>query len=197
MRRVKVHFENIPGSPYSQSRKHETPKLDREGADDYDIRTWLEKCNVNEEGHVIVPLGALKIGIDEAAHKLGKKVEGRRGATFRQFFTSGVICSDNAVIFNGSNEPLTKSDARMTVISCNPEGKRNGSKRVPRRFPCFDKYHSVALYTIVDDIVTKDVFEEHFRAMGIIVGIGRWRPGNGGNNGRFRPVRFEWEDYQL
>ena len=55
MRRVKCWIENIPGSPYSQSAKHDTPFLDREGHDDYDIRTWRNKCTVNKEGQVSIP----------------------------------------------------------------------------------------------------------------------------------------------
>ena len=195
MRKVKVNFENIPGSPYSQSAQHETPKLDRESHDDYDERTWREKCTVNKDGQVCIPAMAFKQGIDEAAQKLGQKVEGRRGATYKKFFTSGYFCNADVPIANG--KPLTKTDARKVIINANADGVRGSGKRVKRRFPEFDKFSGTAEFTIIDDILTRDTFEDHFRAFGQIVGIGRFRVGNGGRNGRLVAISFEWQDVKL
>jgi hypothetical protein len=85
----------------------------------------------------------------------------------------------------------------MVTIPSNPKGQRGGSGRVPRRFPIFDKWAGVAEFTILDPIVTEKVFEDHVKAAGLIVGISRFRPENGGSNGRFRATRFEWEDFQI
>jgi hypothetical protein len=194
-RKVKVWFENIPGSPYSQSAQHDTPKLDRESHDDYDERTWREKCTISKDGQVVIPAMAFKQGIDTAAYKLGVKVEGRRGATYKNFFASGFFCDSDVPIANG--KALTKNDARRVKISANADGQRGSGKRVPRRFPEFDKYGGVAEFTIVDPIITETIFEQHFRAFGMIVGIGRFRPENGGRNGRLRPTKFEWENIEV
>jgi hypothetical protein len=195
MKRCIVTFENIPGSPYSQSAKQTTAKLDRETHDDYDTRTWRDKCTTNEEGQVCIPAMAFKQAIDTAAYKLGLKVEGRRGATFKGFFSSGFFCEGDAPIANG--KALTKADAEMVLISANADGKRGSGKRVPRRFPQFSKYHGNAAFVITDDIITEEVFETHLRAAGMIVGIGRFRPENGGLNGRFRIAKTKWEDFRL
>jgi hypothetical protein len=114
MRRCKVWLEGIPGSPYSQSKKHDLPKINngRESDDDYDTRTWKEHCTVNEQGQVCIPNMALKQAIDTAAYKVGMKVPGRRGSTYRHFFASGFICDYNVPISNGS--ALTKDDAAMS-----------------------------------------------------------------------------------
>lgn len=193
MRICKVHLENIPGSPYSQSAQHDEPKLDRESHDDYDIRTWRSKCTVNAEGQVCVPAMALKQCLDLAAQKLGEKVPGRRGATYKNFFTSGAICNADMSIANG--KALTPKDASMVVINANADGVRGSGKRVKRRFPEFDKWHGVAEFTILDDIITPEVFEHHIKAAGMIVGIGRYRAANGGTNGRFRVAKIEWQDF--
>src|SRR5215204_421190 len=100
MRRCKVTIENIPGSPYSQSAQHNSPKQDRESHDDYDARTWREKCTTNQQGQVCIPAMALKQCIDTAAYKLGMKVEGRRGATYKSFFASGFFCEHDVPIKN-------------------------------------------------------------------------------------------------
>jgi hypothetical protein len=46
---------------------------------------------------------------------------------------------------------------------------------------------------IMDDTITKEVFEEVFYAAGSGIGIGRFRPEKGGTNGRFRAVKFDWQ----
>ena len=195
MRRCKISIENIPGSPYSQSAKHNTPMLDRESHDDFDERTWREKCTTNKDGTVCIPAMAWKQCIDTSAYKLGIKVPGRRSATYKNFFTSGFFCEQDSPIANG--KALTKKDADKVLIQANSDGVRGSGKRVARRFPQFNKWHTVAEFTITDDIITPEIFEAHVRAAGVVVGIGRFRPEKGGTNGRFRVTKIEWEEIKL
>lgn len=195
MKLLKVTLESIDGSPYSQSALHGSDMLDRESWEDYDTRTWREKCTVNSKGQVCIPAMGLKQCIDTAAFKLGLKVPNRRGATFKGFFASGFFVNEDVPIGNG--KALTKADAVMQMINANANGKRGPGTRVPRRFPQFPKWHGVAEITIVDDIITPDIFEHHTKIGGLIVGLGRFRPENGGKNGRFRPVKFEWQELSV
>ena len=195
MRHVKVFLENIPGSPYSQSAKHQTPFLDRESHDDFDIRTWRKKCTINKDGQVSIPAMAFKQAIDNAAYKLGEKIPGRKGAGYKAFFASGFFCDADVPISNG--KPIKPEDAVCVLISANADGKRGSGSRVPRRFPSFPKWSGVAEFTILDDVITQDVFERHVKAAGMVTGIGRFRPEKGGTNGRFRPTKFEWKDFTL
>jgi len=193
MKRCIVEFEGMPGVYYSQSANHRTPKLhDRESDEDYDARTWPEHCTTNKDGIVCVPAMALKQCVDSAAWKLGMKIPGRRGASYKTFFASGFFCEEDAPIANG--KPLTKEDAEMIKISCNPQGIRGARGRVDRRFPQFRGWKGIAPFIIVDEIITNQVFEVHVEKAGMIVGIGRFRPENGGINGRFRPIKFTWQD---
>jgi hypothetical protein len=195
MRHVKAYLENIPGSPYSQSAKHDTPFLDRESHDDYDKRTWREKCTTNKEGQVCVPAMALKQCVDTAAFKLGEKVPGRRTSTYKNFFASGFFCDADMALVNG--KAVLQKEVESIQISANSDGVRGSGKRVPRRFPTIPKWNGVAEFTILDDVITREVFERHVKAAGIVVGIGRFRPEKGGTNGRFRAVKFEWQDVKL
>lgn len=195
MRHVKVSFENIPGVPYSQSAMLTSPKKDRESAEDYDIRTWREHCTVNKDGQVSVPQMAWKQSIDTAAVKLGLKVPGRGTARYANFFLSGYLCDHDVPLSNG--KPLTPQDARMEAVWCDPGGKRGGNKRVLRRYPMFDKYHGTVEFTIIDDLITEAIFEQHFQAAGFIVGIGRFRPEKGGSHGRFKATKFEWGSLKI
>jgi hypothetical protein len=198
MRHVKVYLESIPGSPYSQSAKHEEPFLDRESHEDHDRRTWRSKCTTNKEGQVCIPAMALKQTADSAAYKLGEKVPGRRGAMFKSFFASGFFCDHDVPISNGAPIMATHlTDADSVIIWAHTTGKRGSGSRVPRKFPVFPKWNGVAEFTILDDVITPEVFERHIKGAGMIVGIGRFRPENGGTNGRFRATKFEWADMQL
>jgi hypothetical protein len=195
MRRVKVYLENIPGSPYSQSAKHDTPFLDREQHDAWEQRTWRNKMTTNKDDVVCVPAMAFKQCIDTAAQKIGEKVKGRRGATYKNFFASGFFCEADVPLANG--KPIKKADVESVQISANADGVRGSGKRVPRRFPLIPKWHGVAMFTIVDDLLTPEIFEQHVKSAGIVVGIGRFRPEKGGTNGRFKAVKFEWENVDL
>ena len=194
MKRVKVFIENIPGSPYSQSARVMEPMKDRESHEAFDERTWRLKCTVNDDGVVSIPAMGLKQALDNAAYKLGVKVPGRR-SNFRGFFESGVMCEANAPIHNG--KPLKPEDAILTIINANADGKRGSGKRVLRRFPTFNNYQAEPTFIITDDIVSKEIFETHMKSAGIICGIGRFRPEKGGVNGRFKVLKFVWEEFNV
>jgi hypothetical protein len=195
MKICRAYVEGIPGSPYSPSAEHEEPKLERESHDDYDIRTWRHHCTIDAKGQVCIPAMAFKQCVDLGAQKLGDKVPGRRGATYKGFFTSGVITNGDVLIANG--KVLTMKDAEMVKINANSNGKRGSGSRVKRRYPVFPIWHGVVEFTIVDDIITQPVFEDTLKKSGMIVGIGRYRPANGGVNGRFRVTKFEWQDLNV
>lgn len=196
MKRCVATIEGL--SPYSQSRKtDDVPMLDRESHDDYEKRVWRNKTTVNAEGQVCIPAMGFKQMLDTTAYKLGVKVPNRRGATFKNFFTSGFYCEADAVLFNGSGKPATPKEAQMVTISANSDGVRGSGKRVPRSFPSFTPWSCVVSFIITDDIIAPDIFEQHLRASGIIAGLGRFRPEKGGHNGRFRVTKIEWEDYRL
>jgi hypothetical protein len=184
----------IPGSPYSQSGfLNHIPKLERESAEDYDLRTWREHCNTNDSGQICIPAMGLKMAIDTTAFKLGEKVPGRRGATYRSFFESGFIVDGDVPIANG--KALKPDDAEMVAIMSDSKGRRgaSGGSRVLRRFPVFKEWSGPARFIIMDELIMP-VFPQHLNACGWIVGLGRFRPENGGTNGRFRVTDIKWEE---
>jgi hypothetical protein len=142
---------------------------------------------------VVIPNMALKQAIDAAAFKLGIKVKGRGPTTYKNFFASGLLIESDVPIRNGKDF-LTPDDAEKVTISCNPLGVRGGGKRVTRRFPVFHGWHGIVPVLVIDDILVPEIVEQHVRAAGMVVGIGRFRPQNGGVNGRFRLVEAKWED---
>jgi hypothetical protein len=195
MKRCQISIVGV--SPYSSSRKtDDVPMLDRESYDDYEHRVWRRKCTVNKDGIVCVPAMAFKQAIDTCAYKLGIKVTGRRGATYKGFFTSGFFCEADAPLhLNG--KVLKPDDAECVTISANSDGIRGSGKRVPRSFPVWSQWETEATFIITDDIISPEIFEQHARSAGVVVGVGRFRPEKGGFNGRFRVVDVKWEDFRI
>lgn len=186
MRIVTVQITGL--SPYSQSRLHETPKLPKETHDAYEHRTWREKCTVCQAtGRLRVPPMALKMALPVAARKLGKQIPGRGKSTYTKFFEADVICTATSPL------DVHKDEVASIAIWANSDGVRGSGKRVKRIFPVVDDWSCEAEFLITDDTVTPEVFEEVLTAAGQGVGIGRFRPENGGVNGRFRPDRFDWQ----
>jgi len=195
VRNCRVYATSMPASPYSQSAKHDSDFLERESHDAYEQRTWLNKCSTNSNGHVVIPSMALKQCIDTAAQKLGLKVPNRRGATYKSYFSSGVLSVEDAVLML-DGKPLTPADADKIVIQANSDGVRGSGKRVPRAFPVFNRWQAEFDFLITDNIITEAIFEETIKAAGVIVGLGRFRAEKGGRNGRFNVTRIDWEEFK-
>lgn len=87
-----------------------------------------------------------------------------------------------------------KEDVPSVTINANSDGVRGSGKRVKRTFPQMPAWKGVARFAVFDDTITKDIFEKHLTEAGRFVGIGQFRPENGGLNGRFKPVGFRWQE---
>lgn len=179
----------VATAPYSASRAHEAPKLDRETPDAYETRTWRQKAHI-ANGRVFIPPMAFKIGLDKAAKMLGMQIPGKGKSTYTKFFESGVLVTDPVFIAD-------ESDIKCERIHANSDGVRGSGKRVWRQFPRIDDWKAEVVFHILANEVTPDVFEQTLRQAGAFVGIGRFRPERGGFFGRFRVERLQWADITI
>lgn len=190
MRECIVRIEGA--SPITFSRAHEEPKLNKdEGADAYDQRTWQHKLHTTSDGSTYIPAAAFKQALDSAAKFRGLQIPGKGKATYTKHFLSGVICGENAPLLH-NGKPLKKEDALCVRLHMNADGVRGSGKRVWRRLPQMTQWEANVPMLIMDDIVTKDVFELHFTEAGQFIGVGQYRPQNGGLCGRWRCLKFNW-----
>lgn len=175
-------------SPYSQSRSysHEVEKLPGEKPDAYEERTWRNKCHFRADGRLYIPPMAFKMGLDTAARMLGRRIPGKGQSTYSKFFKSGVLCME------GPDLPLTKDDVPADRIFANADGVRGSGKRVWRLFPRIDQWEAKVDFHVLADEIDTAVFEDHLRQAGAFVGIGRFRPENGGYYGRFEVASVNW-----
>lgn len=189
MKIARTTLESI--SPYSQSRKHNTPALEKEGKDEYERRTWREKCHAGPKGTILIPPMAFSNCIKEAAGFLSIGVPGKGKALYTKHFDAGVLVIDPL------DTGIKQADVPGEWLSMNADGKRNSGTRVDRCFPRIDQWKGVVEYMILDDTITEPVFRRVLDAAGQLIGIGRFRPRNRGFYGRYKVSSFAWEDHRV
>lgn len=186
MFKATAHLESI--SPYSPSRMHDTPKLEKERPDDYEKRTWREKAHANDNGNIFLPPMGFKLCLAECAKFLGEQIPGKGKATWTKHFEAGVLCM----------EPLVLPDKKDTVqgewFNMNSDGKRGSGTRVRRCFPVIPEWKGAVTFYVIDNTITRQVFEHHMSEAGKFIGVGRFRPRNGGFYGRFKLTKLDWSE---
>lgn len=169
-------------SPYSQSKSYKVEKLPKEAMDDYEKRTWRERCHVNPEGFIQVPAMAFKNCLDEAAKYSPKKIPGQRNATYTKHFEAGIMVTDSLVL------PIKKDDVQGEWLFLNADGKRGSGTRVWKCYPVIQSWSGDVTWYVFDETVTLDVFKEVLVEAGKFIGLGRFRPRNRGYYGRFEVI---------
>jgi len=172
-------------APYSASRAHCADKLPKETPGDYEDRTWKEKAHI-ENGIVVIPPMAFKIGLDRAAKMLGRQIPGKGKATYTKFFESGVIVTAPVPIAD-------EAAIQCERVHANADGVRGSGKRVWRKFPRIDEWKGAVEFHIIADEITPEIFEEAVQYAGLAVGVGRFRPERGGYFGRYTIDKFDWQ----
>jgi len=184
MKTAIVELESV--TPYSQSRYHNTPKLDKESAADYENRTWKNRCHV-KDGKLFIPPMAFKNCLAEAAKYLGIQIPGKGKQNYTKHFEAGVMVSDPMEL------GINIADVKGEALFVSSDGKRGGSKRVEKVFPYIPSWKGKVAFYILDDTITENVFKLHLEQAGKFIGLGRFRPRNNGYYGRFVVKNIKWE----
>jgi hypothetical protein len=186
MYRATVTIRGI--APLSQSRQHYTEFLDGESHEEYDRRTWREKCNYDKNGVVFVPAMAFKQALDVAAKRLEIPDPDNKRAKMTKNFISDVICEDHLSL------GLKKDDMPSISINANVDGVRGSGKRVRRQFPQTPEWGGKTSFLVVESKIKPEMFEKVIRYAGRSIGVGQFRPEKGGINGRFEVVKVEYTE---
>lgn len=166
-------------SPYSQSAPFQSPKLDKEKADDYEKRCWRDRIHTNPDGEVVILPMALKNCLSEAAKYLALQIPGKGKATYTKHFEAGVLVVDPVRL------GVRRDDVEGEWLYLNADGKRGSGTRVWRCMPVLREWRGTAVWHVLDDTITSDVFQNVLKEAGQFIGIGRFRPRNNGFYGRF------------
>ena len=174
-------------SPLSFSKHVEEPELERESAADYDERTWRERMHYDANGMVFVPPMMFKNALSAAAKYRGEQIPGKGKSNYTKNFEAGVMVLEPMPL------GIKKDDVTKESLYVPSDGRRGGTTRVTRHFPKIENWSGTIKFLILDEIITKDVFERHIVDAGNFIGIGRFRPRNNGYYGRFDAEVVNWE----
>jgi len=186
---MKIAIAHITGvAPYSQSRFHDTPKLNKENPKNYELRTWRERLHTDKDGMVFIPPLAFKNCIAEIAKYLSIKIEGKGQATYTKHFESGILVVDDIPL------GIHKDDVLENWVHVPANGVRGAGKRVMKCYPLIPSGWTVKVpFLLLDDVITQDVFEYHLKQAGQLIGVGTFRVRNLGTFGRFRVDNIDWK----
>jgi hypothetical protein len=185
MRTCTVYLESL--SEYAQSAYVSEPKLDRENPRDYEERTWRHRIHKTDTGEVFIPASAFKFALSRAAKMLSLQIPGKGKATYTKHFEAGVMFPESLMTGVQESEVVPKR------LLLNSDGVRGGGKRVEKIIPHVVKWRGAISCVVLDETITKEIFEKHFAEAGLLVGVGQNRPENGGWCGRFKVVRVDWK----
>lgn len=177
-------------SPYSASRHHGEPLANaKEKPDDYDARTWREKAHYHPDSReLFIPAMGLKFAICEAARRLSTKIPGKGQQTYTKNFVSGIL------LFDPLNLGISVDEAACETVYVHANGQRGSGKRVWRRFPIVPRgWQSTATVHVLDAVIPNSEVERALSEAGMFIGLGRFRPENGGLFGRFTVKSLKWE----
>lgn len=174
-------------SAFGFNRPYQVEKLNKESHDDFDKRTWRERCHYDPTTRkVFIPPMAFKKTLEETAKYLGVQIKGKGKATYTKHFMAGILCMKPLEL------PITVDQVPSEVIFVPTDGKPGGkSPRVHKTFPVLHDWSGKLEITVLDETITKDVLYEHLVQAGIFVGVGRFRPIKGGYYGRFNVVSLK------
>lgn len=182
MKKVTVQLKSV--SPYSQSKHYIIEKLDKELPADYEKRTFMHRLHVDKDGIVFIPPMALKNCLAEAAKYLSIQIKGKGKATYTKHFEAGVMVMDPVPL------GIHIDDIESEALFVPSDGQRGGKKRVIKYFPYIPEWKGEAIFYILDETITKEVFQHHLTEAGRFIGIGRFRPRNNGFYGRFEITKI-------
>lgn len=172
-------------TPYSQSKHHNTPKKEREGAQDYEARTWRERMHTNAKGYVVIPPMSFKNCMSDAAKYLSMSVPGRGKATFTKNIEAGLLVIDEVAL------KVRAKDVEPEWVFVPSDGRRGGTTRVEKCFGKIPEWKATVKFYALDEIITLAVFRKHLEVAGSLIGIGRFRPRNNGFYGRFKVLSIK------
>jgi hypothetical protein len=186
---LKATFELEGNGPIGFSAPIKSPRKTGEAHDAYEERTWRERMHVDDEGMVFIPANAIKLCLSDCARYLGESVPGKKSATYTKHFEAGVLVTEPMPLGVKSADVPGQ---RQFVPS---DGKKGGGKRVWKTFPVLAKWRTRGVLYLLDPVLIDkpEKVKEYLTHAGRFIGLGWFRPRNGGYFGRFSVTSFKTE----
>lgn len=183
MRRATFSIHGI--SSMAQGAYIQTQREEKETHDDHEKRTWRQRLHVAKNGQAFIPSFAIKNCLSEIAKFLSIQIPGKGKATYTKHFESGILVPADVMLFKENGEPIVGDEVEGLWMHVPSDGRRGGSKRVSKCFPIMREWTGTTEVLILDETITRSVFENHVIQAGQLIGLGSFRVRNNGSFGRF------------
>lgn len=172
-------------------------KRDDETSGQFEERTWKERAIVDEDGHLAVNSVMVHRSLCAAGAWLSQKLKGNK--TFTDRFVRGVAIMEPFMkVTNGKEQSLTLDDVKRLDLYVHATGDRKSANRVWRYFPYVPPGWKVAgSLLVLDEAIDSKTFLRHLQTAGLYDGLGSFRAGKGGPNGRFTVKSCEFSNFEL
>jgi hypothetical protein len=136
---------------------------------------------------VFIPPMAVKNCLSDCARFLSETVPGKGKATYTKHFEAGTMVMEPASL------GIVADDVQGERLFVPSDGKKGGSTRVWKTFPYMPAWQCDVEIILLDPILIDkpSKVEEYLGHAGKFIGLGRFRPRNGGYYGRFEVVKFK------
>jgi hypothetical protein len=187
MKKARCRVKSL--SPVAFCKAVHVEKESNETNDAYEKRTWRERAHYDQNGNMYIPSNMFKKSMAAAAQFLNRKIQGQGNSTYTKHFKAG-IGVENIIDLSTKVEDV-HGDWQFVPS----DGKANSSAgKVHKCFPEVESWEGELEVLILDPVINDEIFEEVLKAAGMFIGVGRYRPINGGDKGRFRVESVEFED---
>ena len=173
-------------SVYQQGRPIGEKRDANETHEDFEKRMWRERAHADEKGMMFIPPMQFKKTLENAASFISMGIPGQGKSKYTKHFKAGVMVVD------GLELPVKKEDVPGTWCFVPGDGRRGGTSRVMKCFPTIHEWAGDVTFHILDGVINESVFRTHLEQAGSFIGIGVFRPMNGGYHGRFVVNDLKW-----
>lgn len=185
---MKTAFAHLVGnSPYGQSAAIQSKRGTGESHDAFEERTWKERLHVNNNGMIFIPPMAIKNMLSDCARFLSESVPGKGKATYTKHFDAGIMVIAPASL----GVHIDNVESQRVFVPA--DGKKGGGSRVWKTFPVIKKWECDVEIILLDPVLIDkpEKVREYLEHAGKFIGLGWFRPRNGGFYGRFSVKKFE------
>jgi len=184
---IKATVKLKSASPISFSKKIQQPPPVKGQHDAWEAKYWRDRMHTSPDGHVLIPGLMLKNAVAAAARYMSIPIPGQGKATYTKNFEAGIMAIDDIKL------KIKAREVEGHWVNVPTDGKRGGTTRVDRCFPYIPAWSGQMEFYVFDELITRELFARVLNGAGQFIGIGRYRPRQNGQYGRFFAEITAWK----
>jgi hypothetical protein len=179
MRYAQISISGISALSWSKEIPPPPKKGDKR---DHEEKYWRQRVH-SVDGTMVIPSMSLRHSMVKAMR--GVKIPGEGNATYAPIFETAITPMEG---FGVTDVKIDDLQPEWFFVPGNPsKGKPGTGARVHKCFPMIQPgWKASFTFVLYDDRLVEDILSAAVKYAGVRVGLGRFRPENGGFYGRFQ-----------